>query len=126
MKQKKYFDNQETATSLFPYYLVYVKDDGDIHIKNTNPKQILDLYKALCCNKKEPITELISKFNKQTKNGTDMGDYTALLENAVYDIKGVVQKKGIQSLFQMGQATIYDTSVSGVNDFELISFLVVM
>ena len=47
------------------------------------------------------------------------------LEQAVYDIKGVVQQKGIQSLFQIGQSTILDNSVSGLNDFELVSFLVV-
>ena len=48
------------------------------------------------------------------------------LEKAVYDIKGVVEKKGVQSLFQIGEATLFDNTVSGLNDFELISFLVVM
>ena len=54
-----------------------------------------------------------------------MSDYTYLLEQAVYDIKGVVEQKGIQSLFQIGQATLLDNTVSGLNDFELVSFLVV-
>lgn len=54
-----------------------------------------------------------------------MTEYTDLLEKAVYDIKGVVEQKGIQSLFQIGQATFLDDTVSGLNDFELISFLVV-
>ena len=125
LKQKKYTENQEAATSLYPYYLVYVNSDGSIHVKNTNPKKILDLYKVLCQGKTEPVDKLIKKFNKSTKNGSDMSDYTYLLEQAVYDIKGVVQQKGIQSLFQIGQSTILDNSVSGLNDFELVSFLVV-
>lgn len=54
-----------------------------------------------------------------------MKKYTELLEEAVFDIKGVVEKKGIHSLFQMGQATLFENTVSGLNDFELISFLVV-
>ena len=125
LKQKKYTDSQEGATSLYPYFLVYVKEDGGIHIKNTNPKKILDIYKVLCQGKDKPIESLVKVFNKETKNGNDMSKYTDLLEKAVFDIKGVVEQKGIQSLFQMGQATLFENTVSGLNDFELISFLVV-
>ena len=125
LKQKKHTDSQELATSLYPYYLVYVNSDGSIHVKNTNPKKILDLYKVLCQKKSEPIESLVKKFNKKTKNGSDMSEYTDLLEKAVYDIKGIVEQKGIQSLFQLGQATLLDNTVSGLNDFELVSFLVV-
>ena len=125
LKQKKHTDSQELATSLYPYYLVYVNSDGSIHIKNTNPKKILDLYKVLCQAKSEPNESLVRKFNKKTKNGSDMSEYTDLLEKAVYDIKGIVEQKGIQSLFQLGQATLLDNTVSGLNDFELVSFLVV-
>ena len=125
LKQKKHTDSQELATSLYPYYLVYVNSDGSIHVKNTNPKKILDLYKVLCQTKSEPIESLVKKFNKKTKNGSDMSVYTDLLEKAVYDIKGIVEQKGIQSLFQLGQATLLDNTVSGLNDFELVSFLVV-
>lgn len=125
LKQKKSIDSQENATSLYPYYLVYVKEDGDVHIKNTNPKKILDLYKSLCETKSQPLEDLVKQFNKETKSGNDMSKYTDLLEKAVFDIKGVVEKKGIQSLFQMGQATLFENTVTGLNDFELISFLVV-
>ena len=125
LKQKKSIDSQENATSLYPYYLVYVKEDGDIHIKNTNPKKILDIYKSLCETKSQPLEDLVKQFNKETKNGNDMSKYTDLLEKVVFDIKGVVQQKGIQSIFQMGQATLFENTVTGLNDFELISFLVV-
>lgn len=125
LKQKKSIDSQENSTSLYPYYLVYVKEDGDIHIKNTNPKKILDLYKSLCETKSQPLEDLVKQFNKETKNGNDMSKYTDLLEKAVFDIKGVVKQRGIQSLFQMGQATLFENTVTGLNDFELISFLVV-
>ena len=125
LKQKRYTNNQESATSLYPYYLVYVNKDGSIHITNTNPKKILDLYKVLCQTKKEPIENLVKSFNRKTNNGSNMSEYTNLLEKAVYDIKGIVEKKGIQSLFQIGQATLFDNTISGLNDFELISFLVV-
>ena len=54
-----------------------------------------------------------------------MEKYTGLLEDAVYDIKGVAQQKGINSLFQIGQSTLFENTVTGLNDFELISFLVI-
>lgn len=125
LKQKRFTKEQVGATSLYPYYLIYVSSEGEIHVTNTNPKKVLDLFKALCLGKKEPIEKLVSKFNKSTQNGTDMSNYTKLLEKAVYDIKGIVEEKGIQSLFQIGQATLFENTVTGINDFELISFLVV-
>lgn len=73
----------------------------------------------------KPIERLVKQFNKETKNGNKMKKYTELLEKAVFDIKGVVEQKGIQSLFQIGQATLFENTVTGLNDFELISFLVI-
>ena len=125
LKQKKYTEAQEAATSLYPYYLCYVKNDGEVFITNTEPKKILDIYKALCTGRSEPIESLVKKFNRKTKNGTNMSQYTNLLEKAVFDIKGVVEQKGIQSLFQAGPAAITTNTVKGLNDFELITFMVV-
>ena len=125
LKQKKYSESQESASSLYPYYLVYVSSDGNVHVTNTNTKKILDLYKALCQSKTEPIEKLVSMFNRETRNGSNMKTYTGLLEKAVSDIKGIVEQKGVMSLFQIGEASLFDNSASGVNDFELVSFLVV-
>ena len=85
----------------------------------------MDIYKGLCTGRSEPIESLVKKFNRKTKNGTDMSQYTNLLEKAVFDIKGVVEQKGIQSLFQAGPAAITTNTVKGLNDFELITFMVV-
>ena len=125
LKQKKSTGQKEGANSLYPYYLVYVSEQGTIHIGNTSPKKCLDLYKALCQNKDGPIKRLTSAFNRKTHNGEDMSEYTDLLQTAVSDIKGYTEKQGVQSLFQIGQATLFDNMVQGVNDFELISFMVV-
>lgn len=124
LKQTKFTEKEKSNSSIHPYYLVYVKDDGDILVKYSNPKLVLDLYKGLCANNKEVLTELVKEFNKETKNATDMSKYTDLLEKAVNDIKGVVEKKGVASLFGLGESTVLD-KISGINDFELISFLVI-
>lgn len=125
LKQKNYDANEVGLGTLYPYYLVYVNKDGSIHITNKNTKNILDLMKVLCTGKDKPIESLVKQFNKETKNGTDMDEYTELIEKAVFDIKGVVEKKGIASLFTLDASNFLDNKVSGLNDFELITFLVV-
>lgn len=125
LKQTKFAEKEKSSSSIHPYYLVYVTDDGEILVKNSNPKLVLDLYKGLCANKQEVLTDLVAEFNKETKNATDMSKYTDLLEKAVNDIKGIVEKKGIESLFGIGASSVLTNQVKGINDFELISFLVV-
>ena len=125
LKQKKHTEKEKSSSSIYPYFLVYVREDGDVHVKYSNPKQVLDMFKGLCADKDEVLVDLVKEFNKETKNSNDMSKYTKLLEKAVFDIKGVVEKKGTDSLFDLGESTLLADKVSGLNDFELISFLVI-
>ena len=125
LKQKNFTESEKGQNSLYPYHLVYVKEDGTIEIKNTNPKKILDIYKAITSNKNETIKKLVNEFNQETKNGNKMDKYTGLLEKAIFDIKGYIEEKGVKSLFRLGKSTILDNKVTGLDDFELITFLVI-
>ena len=125
LKQKNYSENEKNQNSLYPYHLVFVRDDGTVQVKNTNPKKVLDLYKALCSNKETVIQNLVKDFDIETKNGNMMDKYTNLLEKAIFDIKGYIEEKGIKSLFRLGRSTILDNKVTGLADFELVTFLVV-
>jgi|AntRauTorcE11897_2_1112592.scaffolds.fasta_scaffold03999_3 SNF2 family DNA or RNA helicase len=125
LKQMNYDANEKAANSLYPFFLVYVKQNGEIHISNKSPKRTLDLYKSMTTGKSDVIKEVAESFNKETKDGTKMDVYTELLDKAVFDIKGIVEEKGIQSLFRLGRSTIKSNQVKGVNDFELVSFLVI-
>jgi len=125
LKQMHYDNHENAANSLYPFFLVYVKQDGDIHISNKSTKRILDLFKSMTTGKSEVLKEVVESFNKETKDGTKMDRYTELLEKAVFDIKGIVEEKGVQSLFRLGKSTIKTNQVKGLNDFELVSFLVI-
>jgi hypothetical protein len=125
LKQMKYDVKEKAANSLYPFFLVYVKQDGNIHISNKSPKRILDLFKSMTSGKSKVLKEVVQSFNKDTKDGTTMDKYTELLEKAVFDIKGIVEEKGVQSLFRLGHSTIKTNQVKGLNDFELVSFLVI-
>lgn len=125
LKQKNFTESEKSQNSLYPYHLVYVKDDGSVLVKNTNPKKILDVYKAISGGKDEVIKHLVEDFNQETKNGNKMDKYTSLLEKAIFDIKGYIEEKGVKSLFRLGKSTILDNKVTGLDDFELVTFMVV-
>lgn len=68
--------------------------------------------------------ELIREFDRETNNAKDMTKYTHFLEKAVENIVGKEEEKGLNSLFSFGATTI-NNSVQSIDDFELVSFLVI-
>ena len=125
LKQKNYSDKDKSSSSIYPFYLVYVREDGEIHVAYSNPKKVLDMYKGLCSENKEVLIDLVNEFNQETNNSNNMTKYTELLKKAILDIKGIVEQKGSLSVFKPGKSTVLDNKVTGLNDFELISFLVI-
>lgn len=111
--------------AFYPYYLVYVKDDGEIIFNFTATKKILDMYKKLCLGQADVLNDLVEAFNNETDEGRDMHAYSTLLENAIKNIVGKNEEKGIESLFSKGGTTILNNDYFGKDDFELISFLLI-
>lgn len=110
--------------TLNPYFLVYIKDNGEILLNFIQSKKILDIYKKVCIGEKELYSDLIAEFNKETNNAKDMSKFTNFLEKTVENIVGKEEEKGLDSLFSFGE-TILNNSVQNMDDFELISFLVI-
>ncbi len=109
---------------LFPYYLVYITDDGEVKLSYLHAKRILDYYKKLCCGKNEVLTELVAEFNKETDEGHNMKKYSDLLETAIQELIGRKQEIGVASLFSRGGTTMQTSLFYGIEKFELITFLV--
>ena len=74
----------------------------------------------------KPDKELCKIFNSKTKNGREMGKVSQLLEDAINSIITAKAEKDIDSFFSEGKTTFQDTLFSGLEDFELICFMVVM
>lgn len=125
LKERKYDRNEVASNSLYPFHLVYVKEDGSILYGHDHPKKILDALKLMAVGRKEPIEQLVNQFNLETRNGNNMSKYTNLLEKAVFDIQGRVEEKGIDSLFKLGKSSLIDKQISGLSDFELVTFMVI-
>jgi hypothetical protein len=99
--------------------------DGDIVCDYLNPKQLLDDMRLLCRGKTEPILDLCNRFNARTKDGKDMGEVSELLTEAIHSIIAAKEESDIDSLFSAGGTSALLNAVSGLDDFELICFLVV-
>lgn len=115
-------DNQNR---IHPFYMVYIGIDGDIVCDYLNPKKLLDDMRLLCRGKAEPIMSLCSQFNARTKDGKDMSEVSELLSEAINSIIDVKEESDIDSLFSAGGTSALMNAVNGLDDFELICFLVV-
>lgn len=110
---------------LHPYYLVYLSEEGVTVHDHLSPKDTLDAMRQLCRGKDKPIEALYQAFNRETNDGRDMAVYSGLLEDAVLSILDAKEDSDLDSLFSAGGTSALLSQVSGLDDFELICFLVV-
>jgi superfamily II DNA or RNA helicase len=116
--------NQSNA--LAPYYLVYVADTGEVILNFHHAKRILDLFKKLSLGHSQFDAESVEHFNAATRNAADMSHYQDLLAKAVSAITGKAEEKGVESLFQRGGTSLSQGSFQGIDDFEVISYLIIL
>jgi superfamily II DNA or RNA helicase len=118
--------NVNQANRLHPYYLVYIGSDGQILARHTDPKGVLDDFRLLAKGKSTFDTDLVRAYNKETKNGKDMRACSELLGSAIASLVERQAESDIDSLFGNTDLTsALESSVEGLDDFELITFLVV-
>ena len=113
------------SNRLYPYYLVYINQSGEVVYDYTQAKYLLDVARKACRGKDHPIPEAYEKFNDKTNDGRDMSQYSELLDIVIHTIQDVKSEKDIDSLFSGLSTSALVDVVSGLNDFELISFIVI-
>lgn len=117
--------NVDNRNRIHPFYMVYIGTDGEIICDYLNPKKLLDDVRLLCRGKNRPISEVYERFNCETDDGRNMADMSELLSEAINSIIDVKEESDIDSLFSAGGTSALMSAVSGLDDFELICFLVV-
>ena len=117
--------NIDNQNRVHPFYMVYIGIDGEVICDYLNPKKLLDTVRLLCRGKKEPILSLCRKFNKETDDGRNMQEVSDLLNDAINSIIDVKEESDIDSLFSTGGTTALLSEINGLDDFELICFLVI-
>ena len=125
LKNRSNSVNIDNQNRLHPFYMVYISNDGEVICDHLSPKQMLDKMRFLCKGKTEPIPELYRQFNKETRDGRNMSEFSKLLGDAISSIIEVKDESDIDSFLGGGQMSFLTNEIKGLDDFELICFLVV-
>lgn len=115
---------QKTAYSLEPYYMVYVSENGEIKLNFVYAKKILDILKKECVPQHLPNQTALEIFNQETNTAKDMSTYRNYLEIAIQTIIGKEEEKGVESLFNRGGTHLCQETFKGMEDFEVVCFLI--
>ena len=117
--------NIDNTNQLHPFYLVYIKDNGEVLSNHLNVKNTLDIVRSISRGISEPIAEVFSVFNQETDDGKKMDKYSELLGASIESILNVKDASDVDSLFSGGGTTALRNTVKGLEDFELVTFLVI-
>ena len=117
--------NVNQHNRLHPYYLVYIGRNGEVIHDHTEVKRLLDLVRSGCKGRAEPIAAACQSFNQQTADGRNMQVYSELLSKTIRSMIEVKEEKDLDSLFSGGKTTALTNTINGLDDFELITFLVI-
>ena len=117
--------NIDSLNRIHPFYMVYISNDGEVVCDYLNPKKLMDDMRLLCRGKSKPIKEAYEIFNEETEDGKNMSKMSLLLSDAINSIIDTKEESDIASLFKRGGTTLGVNKVTGLDDFELVCFLVV-
>lgn len=125
LKNKNNGVNIDRSNLLHPFYMVYLSHTGTVICDHLSPKKLLDKMRYACKDKTEPDKILCKQFNKETRDGKNMRHYSDLLQSAIESIITVKEESDIDSLFSVGETSALTYNIKGLDDFELITFLVI-
>ncbi len=128
LKQKGDTSGNEEVNPLQPYFLVYIRDDGQVRFNYTHAKHILEIYRLMCSGKTKPFEELCEDFNTETGNGEEMSKYTKLLEQAINEISRVFNKRSSRKIAGTDRGALLipkSKRINEMNNFELVTWLVI-
>ena len=118
--------NVNQQNRLHPFYLIYIGADGEVITDHTHVKKILDVVRASCKGRNTAVESVCNAFNDSTDDGRNMQVYSDLLDRSIRSMIELKEERDIDSLFSSSSGTtaLVD-SIQGLDDFELISFLVI-
>lgn len=125
LKNKNNGVNIDRSNLLHPFYMVYLSHTGTVICDHLSPKKLLDKMRYVCKDKTEPDKALCKQFNKETRDGKNMRHYSDLLQSAIESIITVKEESDIDDFLNGVQGNLFANEIRGLDDFELICFLVI-
>jgi hypothetical protein len=105
--------------------MVYISKSGEVICDHLSPKEMLDKMRLICKGKKQAIPELYREFNKETRDGRNMKEFSNLLGQAISSIIEVKEESDLDSFLSGENVSFLNNEIKGLDDFELVCFLVV-
>ena len=116
----------EPGYPLSPHYLVHIGDDGAVLLSYTQAKHVLDRLKKLCIDTESVNQDACGRFDAATRNGENMAAVQKQLAAAVASITGKKEERAVASLFTPGGTHAQKGEFAGINDFEVVAYLVIL
>lgn len=117
--------NIDYKNRLHPFYMVYISEDKEVVVNHLSPKELLDRMRLMCKGKDVPDMDVCREFNRITRDGKNMQQYSDLLCEAISSIINVKEESDIDSFLSGAQTSLFTEEIKGLDDFELICFLVI-
>ena len=117
--------NINKLNRLHPFYLIYINNNGEIVMNHMDSKKILDVLRMLSKGVSSPIEELCLEISKNTDDYHEMDMYSELLKNSISSIINNEEEKEVLSLFKSGGTTALVDKIKGIEDFKLVTFLII-
>lgn len=117
--------DMDRKNRIHPYYLVYIGNDGELILDQFKVKEIFDILRLSCNGLDTPLQDVCRIFNEVTKDGREMTHCSKLLSDSIRSMIEANDEKDIDSLFMMGGTTALENIIRGLDDFELLAFIVI-
>ena len=120
---------RRAASPVHPFYLVYLRDDGNIRYGCANARQALGVFEAAAVGHAAPITELCDRFDAETSQGRDMSIYDKMLTDALAHIRqshAAAQAQGLRAGSSRNFVLQKASEIPNTGtDFELVTWVVI-
>ncbi len=71
-KHSNFDEKPKSDSSLYPYYLLYLDNNGEVLYGNGKAREVVKIFRRLCYCKSEPVQSLFDQFFVKTKNTEDI------------------------------------------------------
>ena len=109
---------------LRPHFFIYVGEDATVLGEYTDVKQTLDVLRELGTTSTTDRTQ--TAWAKRTLAGRDTNTRRRQLEAAVASLLGNGEERSVESLFSLDTHVQTKRGVAGVDDFEVVAYLIVV
>ncbi|MCZ0945394.1 MAG: helicase-related protein [Gammaproteobacteria bacterium] len=118
---------ERTPNRLWPYFLVYVRDDGSVIHTFQQAQQCLALFRALAVGHGDALQALEDVFDRETQQGRSMEKYDSQLDAALRSVASTFRKAELAGLGRDRGAALTEKpkEPNPTGAFALVTWLVI-